>query len=369
MSKATILDKSLSQRNTNNFDFFRFVGSIIVVLCHSFGLTGTPCEPFAGVSITETVGWTFLASFFIASGFLITGSWFSDEDILSFVSKRILRIYPALICVVILTAFVLAPLISHLSLKEYFLDGRTYQYLKNASLLSLPDRLPGVFTDNKFPGAVNGSLWTLRIELKLYAMVAVLGVTRLLKIRYLLPALVVLPISFFLRNYIGNGEALFADYHTSALTIYFIMGAIYYVFRDKIILSIHLFVPASILYLLSFYIKYGPFIAFFTLPYLFLYLAFLKNSFTNNWGKYGDYSYGIYIYAFPLQQTIIWASWNKIQPWQLFALSTPITIILAVMSWHLIEKGAMRLKKPSLRGVFSQFSGFVPRNLTDRVDR
>jgi len=360
MYKATILEKSKYQRNTNNFDFFRFVGSIVVVLCHSFGLTGTPCEPFAGVSITETVGWTFLASFFIASGFLIAGSWFSDEDIFSFVKKRILRVYPALICVVILTTFVLAPFISNLSLKEYFLDAGTYRYLNNISLLSLPDRLPGVFAQNTFPDAVNGSLWTLRIELKMYAMVAILGATRLLKFRFVLPALVLLPVGFFMKNYIESGGVLFVGYQASALMVYFIMGAIAYVFRDKVILSIHLFIPVLLLYLFSFYIKYGALIAFFTLPYLFLYFAFLRNSFTNNWGKYGDYSYGIYIYAFPIQQTLIWVSGNSIQAWPLFVLSTFITLIFSALSWRLIEKRALRLRKHSLAGVFRRIPGLNP---------
>jgi peptidoglycan/LPS O-acetylase OafA/YrhL len=255
MGKSSIADKLSAQRSTNNFDLIRFIAAALVILSHCFSLAGKEFEPLSWLSGYETFGGLAVAIFFITSGFLITASWFSDENILSFIKKRILRIFPALIWVIFLTVFVLGPLLTALPLKEYFKNHTTYLYLNNVYLTCIYYSLPGVFAHNPWPNAVNGSLWTLPIEILMYAMIGFLGSIRLLKMKWFIPALLPFAFYLFISYYISHSNTMILWVRlsqTAKLAIYFIMGSIFYIYREKIILSVYIFVPAVIIYFLGY---------------------------------------------------------------------------------------------------------------------
>ncbi len=157
----------------NNFDLLRFVAATLVLVDHSSALTGRPGHsgPFA----YETLGGFAVAVFFIISGFLVAASWERAPRPGAFALKRALRIVPAYAAVVAFAALVLGPLMTELAPGAYFRSPVTWAYFRNLGFVELHYSLPGVFTHNPFPNAVNGSIWTLPIEVSMYIALAALG--------------------------------------------------------------------------------------------------------------------------------------------------------------------------------------------------
>lgn len=320
--------------HANNFDFIRLAAAFSVLVSHQFAFAGKP-EP-SPVPFHSLGGLAVLA-FFTISGFLVTQSWDRDRHALRFAARRILRIWPGWIVVTIFTGLILGPLITTLSLPAYFGSTRTWEYLGQLVLMT-KYTLPGVFTTNSVPEVVNGSLWTLPIEVQMYAFLLVAGVTSLLKWRW--PALASLVIFAFYLFVLKDVE----HHHkfTKEFGLFFLAGSCCYLFRDcwqgRIFHFLApLLVAAIILWLCGY--KYAALFAIGPLGLLAFGLA--KWPAISRTGRYGDLSYGVYIYAGPVQQTIIWASDNSFSVFAGGALATGMTLVLAFLSWHLIEKPSM----------------------------
>ena len=162
----------------NNFHFLRFLAAALVIFSHSYPLSGSKFEPFAWLVQYNTFGGLAVNIFFLISGFLITKSWLDNPNIFQFSMKRILRIMPAFIVAIFFSVFVVGPLVTNLSFKEYIVHPFTKLYLMNVFMFPIHYNLPGVFVNNPYPNAVNGSLWSLPVELIMYGLVAVLGLLR-----------------------------------------------------------------------------------------------------------------------------------------------------------------------------------------------
>ena len=149
----------------NNFDIIRFLASLMVVWFHSYpltlGITGGTDQLAFLTGGQVTFGGLAVMIFFIISGFLITMSYDRSNDLTKFTKARILRIFPGVIFVVLLSTFVLGPLVTNIELKEYLTNFQTYKYLLAMSLYKMQYALPGVFETNVYQISVNGSLWTL----------------------------------------------------------------------------------------------------------------------------------------------------------------------------------------------------------------
>ena len=162
----TFLDSNLitQVKEANNFDFIRFFLAYSVMFNHFSTLTDT--DPFWIVS-----GGFRVKGFFIISGFLVMFSFLRSPDIYVFFRKRIQRIMPAYALVIGL-CFLLGICLTSLPVSEFLTSAKSYQYLLS-NLLTLnflcPD-LPGVFENNPMQ-AMNGSLWTIKVELMLYMTV------------------------------------------------------------------------------------------------------------------------------------------------------------------------------------------------------
>jgi peptidoglycan/LPS O-acetylase OafA/YrhL len=159
----------------NNFNLLRMIAATAVLVSHSYALTlgSASAEPFA-TSLGKSLGSIAVDVFFVSSGFLICASLINRPNAFQFVKARFLRIFPALFVVLLFTAFVIGPIYSSRSIIEYFSSLSVYRHvIQNAVLIfGIHYTLPGVFESNAFSAGVNGSLWTLPIEIKMYGALA-----------------------------------------------------------------------------------------------------------------------------------------------------------------------------------------------------
>lgn len=346
MLKGRNLDELMNERK-NNFDIIRFIAATLVIFSHAYPLTNNPgIEPFGVISNgLMSFGGLAVKIFFVISGFLITQSFDRSKDVVSYAKARILRIFPALIVVVLLSVFVLGPIFTTVSLKNYFSDPQTFNYFKTLTLYKMEYYLPGVFqfTPNK---AINGSLWTLWYEFFFYIVVGVLGVTRLLNKKMVIGGFILATILFHL----GRG-----NFYTD-LFRYFGAGMLFYLFRKNIIHNGWLALLSFIVLALTIKTHYFNYTLTIFGTYIIFYLSFHRNLKFYGFGKYGDFSYGIYIYAFPIQEMIVYLCHNRFSPLENFLIAFPITLVFAIASWHIIEKNALKLKK---KRVIVRESAFV----------
>jgi peptidoglycan/LPS O-acetylase OafA/YrhL len=367
-SRHAIDNYAETGRIANNFDLLRLFAAIFVVFGHSFDLLRLP-EPLGSV---VPAGWGYVGVlvFFSISGFLVSRSWVSDPRLTSFAIKRALRLLPALVVALVLSALVLGPLVSTESSQAYFQNPATKGYIIENAVMQSDYQLPGVFLHNPYPAAVNGSLWTLPLEVKAYTFLALLGFIGLLTrgrilmigvaalgvvacvtawqasvpgMPYFIASLVNIQVNPVLVHYAKLGAfTLFAEMFAA-----FTVGAALFALRRWIPLVWQLGLCAAVAWGVTTIAFHGSKFETSTVvlaPYIVLCLAYLSVGWIRLPRLFGDYSYGIYIYAFPIQQTVV----DLLHPssgWILFVVSLPITFIVAVVSWHAVESRALDLKR------------------------
>ena len=339
---------------SNNFDFLRFVMASTVLFDHCFPLLGSRDGPqYARLENAASLGaGAAVDFFFVISGFLVTQSWQRTPQAGPFLRKRILRIYPAFILVSLFCALVVGPL-GAASVPEYIRHFHPLGFAAYLGLLVGP-YLPPVFLHLPYAGQVDGSFWTLRYEFECYLLVMLLGLLNLLR----RPGMVLagfaaifavtlaesagyrLPIPNRDLHLIGNPS------NWVRLSLCFLSGMTFLLYRDRIPCSVPLLLTAlaGIAVAAVFNNWWGL-----AVPtcgaYLLFWAAFRPVPFLAHFAKYGDFSYGVYLFAYPVQQTLIFYLKPSLTPLRLFCLAFPITLLLAVLSWHFVEKPALRLKK------------------------
>lgn len=338
-------------RRDNNFDALRIGAALAVILGHSFILTGRlSLEPRFGGLPLEYIG---VSTFFVISGYLITGSWERSRSVGQYVSSRALRIMPLLVLVVLLSIFVLGPMVSVLDTAAYFSSGQTWTYLIN--LVFLPaDGLPGVFVGNPFPGVVNGSVWTLRAEVICYGVVLLLGfaprAVQLLGYTAFGAASMVLVLF---------GPVVIAGSSLSAAGgtwVFFVIGAL-----ARLLLPRTVFKPVIAAALVVVWLIVAPMIgpanyplAWIVISYAVLSFGFASTPVLRRAARFGDLSYGLYLWAFPVQQLVV-LLFGVLPFLANLAVVIVITGLLSFASWHLLEKRALaaRFRLPWFRRVRS----------------
>lgn len=328
----------------NNFDFLRFFAAALVVFGHSYGLSGQadrePLRLFSGSYDSADIA---VHAFFVMSGFLIAGSWRNSLSVLHFAAKRALRIFPALIVSVLFVMLVIGPLATTLSMAEYLGAAQTLAYLTNAALIT-QFHLPGVFESNPFPHTVNGSLWTLPYEVLMYVTVLTLGLAKVFGRSSALIGLVLMVAVHFhlIPSYEMQSDLL---HKATRLGMFFYAGVVLYLYRPLMPWNWKLAALLVALNLLSARSDYWELMHVVTLPYLTLYLAQLRIPTLSGFGKAGDFSYGLYIFSFPIQQLLMHWTGGQLGLIAFMALGFTASLALAVLSWHLIELPALRLKR------------------------
>ncbi len=320
----------------NNFNLMRMIAASGVLVSHAYpvSLGSGAAEPLQGLLQGTKLGTVCVYVFFVISGFFITRSFDLRHDAAAFLRARALRLFPALIVATLVmvalgAAVTTAPAGSFLAAVPAFV-------LRTLTLFSIPLGLPGVFDDNPFPRVMNGSLWTLFYEVACYGTVLLAGLAGVLGRRWLTLPAAALFLGFYAAAMTGGLHLRlerFAD-----LGLPFLIGALMWVWRDRVILSPWL---AAALWALAVVAWWTPaFLPVFVLAlaYTTTVAGFARSGRLLAYNRLGDYSYGTYVYAFPVPQLL--AGWGVTTPVLNMANAFVLTLALAILSWRLVEKPA-----------------------------
>jgi len=342
----------------NNFDFLRFCAAAFVMFGHSL--------PLMGAKYPDLFGWPFpiygVVVFFSISGYLIADSWLNDPSVPRYLAKRALRIFPALAVVVLVSTFVIGPLVSSLVLSDYLKSYQTTFYLRNIALYA-NYYLPGVFTNNPYASVVNGCLWTLPVEFGMYLITPFALFIKSARAAVLLLIAASFALASVYLAVVHSPQIVF--YETDlrsfmAVGCYFLAGALFRVLKHRFTPSLRISAVLIIFIaiLAPHFVGWLTFPIYlfstFAIPYIVLSVAYSEFFPFSNFGKYGDISHGIYLWGFPVQQIVAEHLYGKIGFGVATILSLAMTIPIAWLSWHIVEKRFL-LFKPRPRKPLGQF--------------
>ncbi len=334
----------------NNFHLIRLFAAIFVIITHSYAVRGMEERDFLYVFVNYRFSYVGLICFFYISGLLVTKSVLKSPTLKNYFWKRFLRIYPALWVLFFLFLFLIGPIISSCSLNEYFFAPEFWDYLKGASLLGVEYYIPCLFQEG-YDKSVNPSLWTLPVELKLYLALGIAHYFRLFDRKLLVVCCILLVVfikGFFFQEFWDLFNALpFLQVRIGGYVIYgsfFGLGCLSYLYKDKIIIDNRLSLFLLIFSIPLIVYKYNFFFDNFILPYLILALAFADLSRIKHFFPKGDYSYGIYIYAYPVQQILVQYFGTYLNEYTMIISSILCSFVPAYYSWHWVEKRALKYK-------------------------
>lgn len=340
MSERRMLGSCATGRN-NNFNLLRMLAAAGVLLSHAYpiSLGAGAKEPLQRFLDGMSLGSVSVLVFFSISGFFITKSFIFSSSWQRFLAARALRLFPALFVVLAVTVLLGGLFLTTADPVEFWRSAAGYM-LRNLTLFKLDYGLPGVFEDNPYGTAINGSLWTLFYEVVCYTGIFVAGLLGILHRPRLFALCLGLAVVLCL---VMPYLPVHSRFQTLArLALPFAIGAGFFLWRDLIPLSP---LVAAVLGLLAWFAHgteaFRP-VFVLALSYGVFVLGYWPSSLFQRYNRLGDYSYGTYIYAFPAQQLV--ASSGVIDPLVNIAVALPITLVCAVLSWHLVESVALDLK-------------------------
>jgi peptidoglycan/LPS O-acetylase OafA/YrhL len=325
-------------------DGIRIIAAVAVIVSHSYALLGRPePEPASFGTYRLTLGAVAVGVFFVVSGFLITASWRASSGLWAYSVKRVFRIWPALILAVLGAAYVVGPLVTTLPVREYLRAPGTSAYVKNnITMIPITNTLPGVFTSLPVP-AVNGSLWTLPYEVLCYIGAAAAGMLGLLRYRWVVLGLAIASLAWC--------EWVFRDPtgwwsfvpHIGLIALlvvvlvpWFCVGAALRSWHDSIPAGpVPGIVAAAILALGVVTSRPSPIIV--GLGFLVIWIGTKPIPWhLPRWA--GDPSYGMYVFAFPAQQCLIYTGLAMASIPLLILEATVLSFAAGVVSWHGLER-------------------------------
>ncbi len=337
---------------TNNFNAMRLIASLMVIYGHMSAIMGMPQHLVLGQKVSS-IG---VKIFFVLSGYFITKSYFNDSNFLRYTIRRVFRIFPALITVTFFCAFIVGPIFTSLPVRSYLTHSATREFLKNI-LLKVNYNLPGVFENYTYANAVNGSLWSLPVEFSLYFIlplfVVIFKKLKCVRGGILALALISLGCDIYVHSstevlrFVVWGSNL-PDWAT--LYTFFFVGSFMSFPEFKKYFNLQLataFLACAALISLSF--TKTEILLVLVLPYFVLSFGLAEKPVFGAWFTKNDYSYGLYLYGFVIQQIVF----NNLKQYNLSlnvltVICFAITFVFAFLSWHIIEKPSQKIAKKLL---------------------
>ncbi len=338
---------------SNNFNFLRLLFASMVIYAHSFALVdGNAARDFLH-PFTANVGVGGLAVdfFFILSGYLIVKSWVQEPQPWVFLTKRVLRIYPAFIVCSIISALIVGRIVAT-SPSSYFSDFDYAVFLLDLLLLitpETPDVLPMLSYEVR---SVNGSMWSIYLEFMCYLIVLGLGIKKIAsqaKRTWWVAIGMLLAAGYMLGTYkLGidvYGHFKSFDYGLYRLGMCFFAGGAYYLYRDLIKFEFKYFVVSVLGFVAATFVDHGFEIGVALFGgYMLFYIGFAQIKLLQVFNKIPDGSYGLYLYGWPVQILLVWY-FRDVQPMVLFPSALLLALLCGILSWELVEKPALALKK------------------------
>jgi peptidoglycan/LPS O-acetylase OafA/YrhL len=365
---------SLAQRmadtggRSTGFDYMRIILAVSIIVYHAFGVSyGLPYTfQIESTWIRGPVA-AILPMFFALSGFLVAGSLERSGTMATFLGLRVLRIAPALAVEVTLSALILGPLLTAFPLSRYFTDPTFFIYFLNTMGI-IHYALPGLFLSNPISGVVNGQLWTVPWELKCYIALTLLAVSTVVRRRALFAILTAAGcVALFALQGHHAAEAVNEPKHVpgGVLVLSFLAAVVCYNYRAELPWNRMLFAASAVVMMILLEVPGGDYFVAFPAAYATIYLGLL-NPPKIALLRGADYSYGLYLYGYAIQQFVAnLGTWTH--HWYInLAFTLVIASAFAAMSWTLVEKPALKLKRylPALERRFSTVSLLLARRPT-----
>lgn len=336
------LGERFALRQTGGFDYARLILALGVILWHTLNISYgmTPFEDFASSPLSLTVR-SILPLFFALSGFLVASSLERNPHLPTFLWHRFLRIFPALTVEITLSAFILGPIFTVIALSEYFSNPKFLSYFLNVAGI-IHYELPGVFIGNPLSGIVNGSLWTVPAELECYIALSILSLVGIFaRVRWLVFIFVILTAACIVRQLIFDLPLGIAVSKYS-LVLSFLAGVVVFRVRGRLSGGV---VQGLISLAIALGLLLHPVLVWISPIFCAHAIAALGCTTPKKVPIIfdGDYSYGLYLYAFPIQQAVA-EMVGEGNPTEVLIFSVLATSVFACFSWHVIEKPTLKLK-------------------------
>jgi peptidoglycan/LPS O-acetylase OafA/YrhL len=323
----------------NNFNLLRLIFAGMVIISHAAELKDGNRSHELLTVIFGTISFGELAvdSFFIISGYLITRSWIESPNFFRYLRSRVLRIYPGFICASLICAFILGPMVSG---QTYFSEFNYFDYIKSLIFLK-PPKIPEVFHGSFYPD-INGSMWTIFYEFSCYVLVAAFGLLGIYKKKIAILFLCLALATLYFLNEIHAIELIKTQKYVR-LGMVFFAGSCFYLY-EKIIPWKMTYAITSILIAISLLFSKGLAEISLAIFWGYAILYFAKNAkeiaVVN---KIPDFSFGLYLYAWPINKTIYWY-FPETGVYACMIVTVLLSIISGIVSWYLIEKPFLKLK-------------------------
>jgi len=342
-----------ARNRPTGFDYLRLTLALSIVVWHSVTICyGPSAEAYFWVGPPRPVIASLLPSFFALSGFLVAGS-LERNNISEFLTLRVTRIFPALAVEVLVSAIAIGPLLTTVAWREYFFSNEFFLYFLNL-FGDIHYFLPGLFTDNPTPNYVNAQLWTVPVELYCYAVLTAGSILGIIKIKNgLFVGSLCIVVMLTIGPQVGLTELPSFGPDTVFLTLSFLFGVSLYLMRSQIAYSRFLFLLSLSMYAALCMNRNFIYLSVLPLTYAIIFLG-LQNPPKIMLLRGADYSYGIYLYGFPLQQTVSYL-FPSHRFWYVNALSgVALALVLAYLSWTFVESTVISHRKICVSFVSSQ---------------
>lgn len=336
--KGALLATNIRSGQTNNFDCLRVMGALAVFVSHILLL-------YANDSRYSMLGAFGIAIFFSVSGYLVASSWDRDPNFIRFMIRRILRIFPGLVFALAVGAFVVGPLLTRFPLEDYFTNTLFGTYCKSVFLYPMSFELPGVFRSNPFKNVVNGSLWTLSLEVFVYVVFALCSVSIWRNPRFRLSAVLIILGGLYGAEW-GRVQGTFLTMDIASLrrcAACFLGGVLLWELRDRLPVYRWIWIPLCYAMVASQGTGQEMFIFMIFTPIAAISFATGQYPFFKSFARFGDASYGIYIYSFLIQQVVM-SLYPTISLLNFVISTALVSAVAACLSWHLVEKQALSFK-------------------------